>query len=133
MSESNVESAEKALSSKESGPLADASSLDAIISAIKSGESAPAQKPGGADILSGLLSNPEILAKLPSMIETVKPLLANLTPTGKTTAAEEQKPKKSDHGKRTALLLALKPYLGKERSDAIDYIVKISELTELLR
>ena len=132
MSGSNVENDEKSLFPNESDPLPDASSLDAVISAIKSGGSEPAQKPGGADILPGLLSNPEILAKLPSMIETVKPLLANLTPTEKT-SAEEQKPKKNDHGKRTALLLALKPYLSKERSDAVDYIVKISELTELLR
>lgn len=35
--------------------------------------------------------------------------------------------------KRTALLLALKPFIGEERRAAVDYIIKITELTEMFR
>ena len=35
-------------------------------------------------------------------------------------------------GKHAALLCALKPYLSKNRCDAIDYILKISQMSELI-
>ncbi|NLK40340.1 MAG: hypothetical protein GX303_08905 [Clostridiales bacterium] len=35
--------------------------------------------------------------------------------------------------RRKALLLALKPFVGQERGDAIDYIIKVTELTEMFR
>lgn len=35
-------------------------------------------------------------------------------------------------GKHAALLCALKPYLSKNRSDAIDYMLKISQMSEII-
>ena len=34
---------------------------------------------------------------------------------------------------RTALLCAIKPYLGSERQTAIDYIIKLGRLSEILK
>ncbi len=41
--------------------------------------------------------------------------------------------KKHTDDKRRTLLLALKPYLGRERGEAIDYIIKITELTYMFK
>lgn len=42
-------------------------------------------------------------------------------------------PIKKGLGRHYALLMALKPYLGQGRSQAIDYIVKITQLTDVFR
>ena len=105
--------------------------LSSILSAIRP-SAAPSENTSsssGADILGGLLSNPEMLAKLPAMIETVKPLLKDFSAGPK--AEEKQREKAGD--RRVALLLALKPYLSKSRCDAIDYIIKICGITEMFR
>lgn len=118
-----------------------------------SGESAAssgAQNPMG-DVLSSLLSNPDLLAKLPSLLSSMKPILDMLggmggTGTAQTSAAASPLPgaqnepasaqdkssdKKSDS--RTALLCAMKPYLSPDRQNAIDYIVKIGRLGDILK
>lgn len=98
------------------------------ISALLSGDA------GGSDVLSGLLSNPEILSKLPAMIETLKPILSNASE-NKSSAVPNSSERKtaSDSKKRIALLSALKPYMSKERCEAIDYIIKISQLTDMFK
>ena len=109
------------------------------------------------DILSSVLSHPEALSKLPSVIATVKPILEMLgkglsvgsSPTHSApsdAASSAYKPasatgafskdtsattKSSDS--RTALLCAMKPYLSEERRNAVDYIVKLSRLGEILK
>lgn len=133
MSELNSENAPTPDSPTEKQPLPNADALGSILSAIKPSENPNTSHSGAADILSGLMSNPEILAKLPAMIETVKPLLQNLSPPPKEAVKEEQPHKNNEHDRRAALLLALKPYLSKQRCDAIDYIVKISGITEMFR
>ncbi len=122
------------------GMLSDPAALSSVLSAINPKETSEgtANTPKeSTDILSGLLSNPEMLAKLPAMIETVKPLLQNLSPQAseKTEKKEEESvhSKKRENDRRVALLLALKPYLSQSRCDAIDYIVKISGITEMFR
>lgn len=105
-------------------------------------ESAPT-----ADLFSSLLSNPELLAKLPSLISTVKPMMELLSarPSPPTAAAavqlneERAKPtsaaEKKDDGadRRAALLCAMKPYLSPDRQNAIDYIIKLSRLGDMLK
>lgn len=108
----------------------DIGALASVLSAMKSGEDS--SKGASPDILSGLLSNPEMLSKLPAMIETVKPLLQNLPSQPKETSSAS-KNEDSGHDRRSALLLALKPYLSPHRCDAVDYIIKISGITKLLR
>ena len=103
---------------------------------------------GGGDVFSSLFSNPELLAKLPTIISSVKPIIDMLGRSGgeagqsipsaaisrKSEAQDTQKtPQKPGADSRTALLCALKPYLGEDRRRAIDYIVKLSKLGDILK
>lgn len=118
--------------------------------------SAPPQSSGG-DILSSLLSNPELIAKLPTIISSIKPIieiLGSVRPVGSVasdsapssdsapTSAKPDTPEsipasavklggRSDS--RTALLCAMKPYLSHDRQNAIDYIVKLGRLGDILK
>ena len=109
------------------------------------------QNPFG-DALSSLLSNPELLLKLPSIISAAKPIIdmfsqaqkkaSSPTPESVTvsiapSSAEGQSAPTSTHGRdaecRNALLCAMKPYLSSERQHTIDYIVKLSRLGDILK
>ena len=104
----------------------------------------------GGDILSSLLSNSDLILKLPSIISAAKPIIElfsqgqrpnteQTTPKNDVVAANAQpvsaisakQPHGTDH--RTALLCAMKPYLGNERRQIIDYIVKLSRLGDILK
>ena len=114
---------------------------------ISSDQSAAAN--GSADILTSLLSNPELITKLPTIIASIKPIIEILGKSGAdsnesvSVASLPQKSEpvsahatKSDKGasdSRTALLCAMKPYLGEDRRQAIDYIVKLGRLGEILK
>lgn len=105
---------------------------------------------GSGDILSSLLSNPELIAKLPTIISSIKPIIEmfgkSSSPTVNDTASVAALPQKAesvaasvtkaDRGgsdSRTALLCAMKPYLSADRRDAIDYIVKLGRLGDILK
>jgi len=107
------------------------------------------QKTAGGDILSSLLSNPEIISKLPQVISMLKPLMDS-GPSAPTMASAPNavsalntaradtptsliKPPKRECDNRAALLYALKPYLKRERQEAIDYMVKLSKLGDILK
>ncbi len=107
------------------------------------------QKQAGGDMLSSLLSNPEIISKLPQVISMLKPLMEGgasaptmaSSPTAASapntargdTPAGLIKPPKRECDNRAALLYALKPYLKRERQEAIDYMVKLSKLGDILK
>jgi len=76
-----------------------------------------------ADI-NGLLSDPNIIAKLPDVIGLIKPLMSSSTPI--------QKPNNT-FDKRLELLIAMKPYLSAKRCEAIDYITKMSKIAETVK
>jgi hypothetical protein len=59
--------------------------------------------------------------KLPELISNISPLLSALG-----TA-------RSSDSKRACLLRALKPYLSSERCEAIDYMIKLSEISEAFK
>ena len=111
---------------------------------------------GGGDILTSLLSNPEIIGKLPSILSSIKPILDILKPAQGATApasaaasvtVTESSPEPTlskdtpasltrhspSSDSRTALLCAMKPYLSRDRQNAIDYIVKIGKLGDILK
>ena len=105
---------------------------------------------GSSDLFSSLLSNPELIAKLPTIISSIKPIIellsARQTPDKSATAvptAAHESPRPPEapnisHGKdsldrRAALLCAMKPYLSRERCQAIDYILKLSRLGDILK
>lgn len=138
---------------------------DEILSSILGKISPPAQElqeaipspgTGGGDLLSSLLSNPELISKLPAILSGVKPILDILkgsgsapqgvpspaVPTSSTvtpnTDAKKDTPASLVHhshasDSRTALLCAMKPYLSRDRQNAIDYIVKIGRLGDILK
>ena len=70
----------------------------------------------GLPDIGSLLSSPELMSKLPEVLEAIKPLVN----TGK--------PHSDAPDKRLALLCALKPYMSEHRREAIDYITKINKL-----
>lgn len=79
-------------------------------------EKAPEEAPSEVE---ASLTTPTPDKKLPEMLATIAPLLSHSGP-------------RSDD-KRAHLLLALKPYLSSGRCEAIDYIIKFSNLSEILK
>ncbi len=131
--------------------------LQRIGGASPSGTSPPSQSiseaqsvsaGGSGDILSSLLSNPELIAKLPTIIASIKPIidmLGRANPTASEAAPVVSLPQKSEPSvapvakvsrgpdSRTALLCAMKPYLSEDRRNAVDYIVKLGRLGDILK
>ncbi len=129
--------------------------LSAILQRLTSqGNTAPVNS--GTDnpmgnILSSLLSNPEMLAKLPTLLSSVKPIIDMLgagslsSPASASVSAPISAPTSqtvptsltASHNKgadsRTALLCAMKPYLSHDRQNAIDYIIKLGRLGDILK
>lgn len=106
--------------------------------------SAESTQSGTGDILSAFLSNPDLIAKLPGIVATVRPIIEMLGKTAAASPASTQPPPAAQtlavgadrqHGSdsRTALLCAIKPYLGPERQTAIDYVIKLGRLSEILK
>lgn len=115
-----------------------------------------------SDLLSGggfssLLQNPDIAAKLPRIMEALKPVMeemraeqgqesAAVAAEEQQTTAQEAKPEtaiptallsavgkpKSSSARRCALLKALEPYLSDNRREAMEYIIKVSSLIDIL-
>lgn len=97
--------------------------------------------PNLADGLGAVLSNPELMAKLPQMMAMLRPMLEQQAaapgPAPVTTTAEAAAPapppQKSAADQRTALLVALKPFLSQDRKNAVDAMLRISALGDVLR
>ena len=98
------------------------------------------------DIFSSLLSNPDILMKLPSIISAAKPIIEMMSQTKQQASSEAAtvsagsvlKPSQLSQpshltDNRTALLCAMKPYLSDDRRRVIDYIVKLGRLGDILK
>ena len=119
-----------------------------------------AQSRDQGDLASLLLSNPALLEKLPTLLSMAKPLIGifsnqalqqgsaqeSIQASAQMAATEERavgafdapknnKPAVShnDPDRRAALLCAMKPYLSADRREAIDYIIKLSKLGDLLK
>ena len=106
----------------------------------------PSSSGGNTDILSALLSNKELISKLPQIISVAKPIfeLMGSSPALKTEHTEKSTssalpayPAASARSKseadRVALLCAMKPYLSRDRQNAIDYVIKLSRLGDILK
>ena len=91
-----------------------------------------------ADGISRVLSNPEMMAKLPDVMKMLAPMMqqaqaqkeasvpAIATPSGSGAVRDR-------HGCRNDLLLALKPFLSPERCRAIDMLLGLSRLGDVLQ
>lgn len=99
-------------------------------------DTVPVSNSVGSDGLASLLSDPAVMAKLPGIIAAVKPLLADL-PTAQEPAHPVSSQMNTASSKslpvcRDNLLLALKPFLSPARCEAIDSMIRIAKLGELL-
>ena len=84
---------------------------------------------GAGDGLAALLSNPEMMEKLPQLISVIKPMLGTLSPTIPPTPSHAASP----DADRDRLLLALKPFLSQKRCEAIDNMLRIGKLGSVLQ
>ena len=78
-----------------------------------------------AEASSGAVDVDAMMQKLPQMMKMLSPVLSS----------DSVKSKASAHpsDKRSCLLAAIKPYLSPARCEAIDYIIKFSQLSEILK
>ena len=115
---------------------------------------------GFSGALNSILSNPEMLSMIGSMAQKLKSDVPPATPDEPTVAPEEEVQERAEpaqalpdvvqalapllssatggkHSKkdedRACLLRALKPYLSRDRGVAIDYIIKFSSISDLLK
>lgn len=112
----------------------------------------PVSTPPQSDVFSAILSNPALLAKLPSIISAAKPIIeafgkqnalavksdgesvtSNDSLQASSGAPSNAHTVKQPLDRRAALLCAMKPYLCRDRQEAIDYIIKLSRLGDILR
>ena len=100
------------------------------------------------DILSGgglssLLQNPDVAAKLPRIMEALAPVMAEMkqekadappSEGSQKESADVIKPKikSGSSARRSALLHALEPYLSDNRREAMEYIIKVTSLIDML-
>lgn len=117
--------------------------ISRLTQAPTSGDAPSQRSQESGDILSSLLSNPELMAKIPQLISLVTPMIGGLLGGQKETQKEIEAasapprlptPKAISHtDSRAALLCAIKPYLCADRQAAVDYIIKLSRLGEILK
>ena len=69
--------------------------------------------------------------KLPEMVAALSPILSGLTKPAHHPPPPPGPKKPQDQ--KTALLCAIKPYLSRERGEAIDYIIKFGKLAEIFK
>ena len=100
----------------------DPAKLEQIKGLLTGGEA----KVPALDGISSVLGNPELMAKLPQVMEVLKPML------GQTPAPSAPKPP-SPEEERDRLLLSLRPFLSKERQETLEAILKLSKLGEVLK
>ena len=90
------------------------------------GKAAEKEKAEESVQASSALDTDAMMQRLPQMMKLLSPMLSG-------GGAKSQGPAAAPSDKRTCLLLAIKPYLSPERCEAIDYIVKFSKLSEILK
>lgn len=91
-----------------------------------------------ADGISRVLSNPEMMAKLPDVMRMLAPMMQQTRSATEASVPAIATPPHSGaerdrHGCRNDLLLALKPFLSPERCRAIDMLLGLSRLGDVLQ
>lgn len=76
-------------------------------------------------------SHPSAPPDLSSIVTGLAPLMSGMS--AKRSPSHEKNDKGSESVRREALLCALKPYVSESRREAIDYIIRISRISELLK
>ena len=127
--------------------------LGALLGSLLGGEGAAG---GLGEGINAVLRDPEAMAKLPAMIEMLRPMMGGGSdvPSAAKAGGEavpaalphpaDEKPKGGPpphhagkgggcHERRIALLCALRPYLNPRRQEAIDYILRMDRMGKLFR
>ena len=84
-----------------------------------------------AEESEGLMANAALMSQLPAMLGMLTSLSGGQGGQSGQSHAPRSGGKSGTH--RTALLLALKPYLSQDRSQAIDYIIRFSSIADVLK
>lgn len=92
-----------------------------------------------ADGISRVLSNPEMMAKLPDVMKMLAPMMQQAqssssgAPVPAIATSSHGGGERNSRGCRNDLLLALKPFLSPERCRAIDMLLGLSRLGDALQ
>ncbi len=90
-----------------------------------------------SDGISRVLSNPEMMAKLPDVMKMIAPMMQQTQSASGTAVPASVSPShgggQDRRGCRNDLLLALKPFLSAERCRAIDMLLGLSRLGDALQ
>ena len=91
-----------------------------------------------ADGISRVLSNPEMMAKLPDVMKMLAPMMQQTGGSSEASVPASVTPThvgggRDRRGCRNDLLLALKPFLSPERCRAIDMLLGLSRLGDALQ
>ena len=90
-----------------------------------------------ADGISRVLSNPEMMAKLPDVMKMLAPMMQQTQSSQSASVPASATPShgvgKDRHSCRNDLLLALKPFLSPERCRAVDMLLGLSRLGDVLQ
>lgn len=86
-----------------------------------------------SDGISRVLADPEMMAKLPQMMELIKPMLTSNQGAAESVPAHAEHTLSREARCRNDLLLALKPFLSHERAAAVDAILRLSHLGNVLQ
>ena len=119
-------------SNKNSESNADDNTTEKTVEASVNSETDRHGSENNSSPLGAILSNPELMSKLPEAIAALSPMLGEKTAL-KSDNTYNNIQRKSPPDKRLALLIALKPYLSHGRCEAIDYIMKINKLGSLFK
>ena len=89
------------------------------------------------DGISRVLSNPQMMAKLPEVMKMIAPMMQQAQPSSEASvpagATLSLGGERDRRGCRNDLLLALKPFLSPERCRAIDMLLGLSRLGDALQ
>ena len=99
--------------------------------------SASASAENAGEGISRVLSNPEMMAKLPDVMKMLAPMMQQGSSSGASvpavTAVSHGGGERDRRGCRNDLLVALKPFLSPERCRAIDMLLGLSRLGDALQ
>lgn len=92
--------------------------------------------PDISKVISVIMENPDILEKISSLLSTDtqvpradKEEVAAVPPSTPTYSPQESEKK----ARRSQLLSAIKPYVRKERREAIDSVIAIADIVDMMR
>ena len=103
------------------------------MSAPKAVSSDASEKEVEDTVASAESKNTDASPDLSALVSKLAPIMSGLSGSGVSTPSDRKNEFSSDLRRREELLCALKPYVSDGRREAIDYIIRISRVSELLR